>query len=212
MKKWIRLDEALTPDGQRLTLNERDGERSIRIGGAELMNTRERASEEMLATLACAPLAQKAQARVLIGGLGLGFTLRAVLSTLGKDAVVQVVELIPAVIRWNELPDDSRLTVTEGDVIDVIGKARDLDTLLLDIDNGPAALTTARNGRMYQNVGLENAHRALSPGGRLAVWSVDDDPAFTRRLEKIGFAVEVKRTRAHHGSGGHRVIFLARKE
>lgn len=211
MKKWVLLDEAVTPDGQRLTLNERDGERSIRIGGAELMNTRERASEELLATITCSPLSQKPGARILIGGLGLGFTLRSVLSTVGKDAKVQVVELIPAIIKWNVLPEDKRLTVTQGDVIEIIGKTCDQDVILLDIDNGPAALTTAGNGRMYGAVGLEKVHRALRAQGVLAVWSVDSDPAFTRRLERAGFKVEVKRTRAHNGSGGHRTIFLARK-
>lgn len=212
MKRWILIDEALTPDGQRLTLNERDGDRSIRIGGAELMNTRERASEELLGTLTCAPLARKPEAQVLIGGLGLGFTLRAVLATVRQDARVHVVELMPAIVRWNTLPDDPRLRITEADVIAMIAKARvEYDAILLDIDNGPAALTTAGNGKMYRTAGLEQAHHALRPGGVLAIWSVDDDPGFGRRLERSGFIVEVKRTRARAGGGGHRTIFLARK-
>ncbi len=212
MKKWVLLDSAATPEGKTLTLHEHDGSRSIRIDGAELMNTRERASEEQLALITCAPIKHQPHLRILIGGLGLGFTMRTVLATLAADAKVDVVELIPAIIRWNELPADDRLSVMTGDVVETIRKsANTYDGILLDIDNGPEALTTRANGRLYTRQGLAQIFSALRPGGHLGVWSVDDDPRFSKLMEQCGFATNIHHSRAHTTSGGRRTIFTGRK-
>ena len=159
MKKTILLDQATTPEGRPMTLHEHDGVLMIRVDGVELMSTRQHHSEEKLAELACAHLqARLSAARVLIGGLGLGFTLRAALGALGSNATVVVVELMPAVIRWNQNPDhklaadamaDPRVEVFAGDVVDVLKKSRgQFDAIILDVDNGASGLTAAGNSRL----------------------------------------------------------------
>jgi len=221
MKPTVLLDQALTPDGRPMTLHERDGVFMIRIAGVELMSSRQHHSEERLAELACSHVGTPASgARVLIGGLGLGFTLRTALEQLAADATVVVAELMPAVIRWNREPTyglgadamaDPRVEIVTGDVTDVLRNNRGgFDAVILDVDNGASGLTTASNGRLYQPAGLALARAALRPGGCLAVWSVDDDPTFVKRMGECGFAVTVERARPHPNGGGWNYLFLGR--
>lgn len=220
MKPTILRDQALTPDGRVMTLHEHDGALTIRVAGVDLMTTRQHHSEERLASLACEPLRRARGARVLIGGLGFGFTLRTALGILGADAAVVVAELMPAVIAWNREPayglagaalDDPRVEVVVGDVADVLRHHRaDLDAVILDVDNGAAGLTTVDNGRLYTPAGLARARAALRPGGCLAVWSAAADPAFVERLRRCGLAVTTERARVHAGGGAWNHLFIGR--
>ncbi len=199
----------------------RGTEYSIMSGAIELMNSRLSGSEEALATLAAARLADRPRAHILIGGYGMGFTLRAALRAVGQTAQVTVGELVPAVIAWARGPmaqlsagclDDPRLTLHEGDVGELIrvGQAA-YDAILLDVDNGPEGLSRAANDRLYDPEGLAAARKALRPGGYLAVWSSAPSPAFTRRLRQAGFAVEELGVRAStRGRGGRHTIWMAR--
>ncbi|MGO9894877.1 MAG: hypothetical protein ACLPX8_11765 [Bryobacteraceae bacterium] len=220
MKKWTALDKTLTADGKTISLHEHDGEYAIRVDGATLMSTRQHGSEEQLAELACAHLKGKRRARVLIGGLGLGFTLKAALAALAPDATVVVAEIVAAVIAWNRNPafklpangmEDPRVTVLHRDVREAIGEARgDFDSIILDVDNGPGPLSTEVNRRLYDQAGLQSARTALRPGGSMAFWSVAPDPAFERLLRSAGFTVEVRTCRAHANGGRRHTIFLGR--
>jgi spermidine synthase len=221
MLAWVRLDSASMPDGGELRLMRRGTEFSIMAGTIELMNSRLSSSEEALATLACAKIAGRAGARILIGGLGMGFTLRATLDAVAADATIVVAELVPAVIAWAQGPltpvfgaslSDSRVELREADVGSLIGSgASGYDAILLDVDNGPEGLTRPANDRLYSMAGLRTAHAALRPGGVLGVWSSEPNPAFARRLEGSGFAVEEIKVRAHRGRGARHVIWLATK-
>ncbi|MBK8162872.1 MAG: hypothetical protein IPK65_06950 [Gammaproteobacteria bacterium] len=222
MIPWELLDSAQVPGGDgMLHLYRRDDEFSIRIGRNELMNSRAHGSEDRLAEAACAQVAGRAGPRVLIGGLGMGFTLAASLRMLGPDAVVVAAELVPAVVRWNRGPlgelsgrplDDARVSVHEGDVAGLLrARAAKYDAILLDVDNGPAGLTHKGNDWLYGPDGLRAAQDALRPGGVLAVWSAAPDRAFHARLGRAGFAVEELRVRAHRGRGARHIIWLARK-
>ncbi len=219
----ILLDTAVIPDGDHcLRLFSRGDEFSITLGGNELMNSRKSGSEEALATMACGPIADRAEAHVLIGGLGMGFTLRAALDVLGPDAKVIVAELVPAVVAWARGPmakvhgdslTDKRAEVFEADVATLI-RADDarFDAILLDVDNGPDGLTHPMNDRLYTDAGLRTAKRALTPGGVLAIWSAAPDTRFTDRLNAAGFAVSAEEVRAHRGkSGARHTIWLATK-
>jgi len=221
MKKTILLDQATTPDGRPMTLHEHDGVFMIRVDGVELMSTRQHHSEEKLAELACGHLRSRSpRARVLIGGLGLGFTLRTALENLGPDATVVVVELMPAVIRWNQNPDytlaadamaDPRVEVVAGDVVDVLKKSHGkFDAIILDVDNGASGLTVAANSRLYSATGLAMIRSALRPAGCLAVWSADADPAFVERMGQGGFAVTEERARTHPTGGSWNSLFIGR--
>ncbi len=185
------------------------------------MNSRLSGSEEALATLTCRRLAVK-NPRLLIGGYGMGFTLRAALSVLPPQAHVEVIELIPAIVKWARGPmaalsqkclDDSRVTITVGDVCDVINKSdREYDAILLDVDNGPDGLTHEANDRLYSMAGLATAKKALRSNGILAVWSSEGDSRFTARLHKSGFAVDVETVPARaNGKGAKHTIWLAKK-
>lgn len=221
MIRWIHLDTTTVPDdGGELRLMQRGAEFSIMAGGIELMNSRLSGSEKALATLACERLAQRPKSHILIGGFGMGFTLRAALENLGPQARVTVAELVPAVIAWARGPmadisgeclQDPRLTIYDGDVGALIGSAQaNYDAILLDVDNGPEGLSRKANDRLYDQAGLTAARRALRPGGVLAVWSSAPNAAFTRRLGRAGFEVEEQRVRATGGSRGARhVIWLA---
>jgi len=223
MIPWIHLDTATLPGaGRELRLKRRGAEFSIMLGTIELMNSRLSGSEEALAKLVAARLAGRAEPRILIGGLGMGFTLRAALESLGPRAEITVSELIPAVVTWARGPmaelfagslDDPRVTLAERDVAQVIAEnAGRYDAILLDVDNGPEGLTVAANDRLYDEGGLGLAKAALRPGGVLAVWSQGPDRHFTQRLKRSGFAVEEVTVRAHRGrSGARHVIWLARK-
>jgi spermidine synthase len=180
-------------------------------------------SEDALASLGCAgPLAAgRVPIRVLIGGLGMGFTLRATLDLLPASARITVAELVPSVIEWNRGPlahlagrplDDPRVTLRPGCVGETLADSRQaFDVVLLDVDNGPAAFTTAGNARLYERAGLIDAHRALAPGGALAVWSAQDDVKFVRRLKRETFAVTVHTVRGRRGGGERKVVFVAAK-
>ena len=221
MIPWATLDTVSLPDGSgSLRLKQRGSEFSIMLGSNELMNSRLSGSEEALAKLVCDRLGQRPNPKVLIGGLGMGFTLRAALANLPAEASVEVAELIPAVAAWARGPmaaifagslDDPRVTLTIADVAASIaaGKGR-YDAIMLDVDNGPEGLTVAGNDRLYGTEGLEAAKAALRPGGLLAVWSSGPDHGFTRRLRGAGFATEEVTVRARRTGGGARhVIWLA---
>jgi len=215
------LDTAEIPGGGgQLKLFRRGSDYSIMLGGNELMNSRLSGSEEALATLSCDALHGRKAPRFLIGGLGMGFTLRAALAELGADAAVTVVELVPAVIAWAHglMADvfgtclgDPRVMIVEGDVGASITAARgDYDAILLDVDNGPDGLTRAGNDRLYGARGLEAARAALAPGGVLAIWSAAPDRGFVRRLEEAGFTVTEHVVRGHQAQRGARhVIWIA---
>lgn len=218
MIPWELLDKAELPGNSgELRLYKRGKEFSIRVGGCELMNSNAHGSEDALAELACAKIAGRPKPRVLIGGLGMGYTLAAALKRLGPDAEVVVAELAQAVVKWNRGPlaalaanplKDRRCFIREEDVAVVIGEKRhNFDTILLDVDNGPKGLTCKGNDRLYSKEGLESAFAALRPGGVLAVWSVSSDHSFAKRLKQAGF--EVKEVSAYargpHGGGRHTI-------
>jgi spermidine synthase len=219
----VLVDVAEVPGGGgELRLIQRGSEFSIMLGANELMNSRLSGSEEALAAMACERISATAKPRLLIGGLGMGFTLRAALNALGVEARIEVAELVPAVIRWARGPmaplfgsslEDPRVSILEGDVGDLIASARDqYDAILLDVDNGPDGLTRAANDRLYDRHGLGRAWSALRPCGVLAIWSSGPDRAFAGRLRKTGFVVDEVTVRANAGKAGARhVIWLAGK-
>jgi spermidine synthase len=219
VKPTEKLGEAVAPDGTVLMLLHHDGAYSIRVAGVELMSTRRHLSEDRLAELVCEPLRDTPGARVLIGGLGLGFTLRAALQALRPDARVLVAELVDEVIAWNRNPEwplagdalaDPRVALRHADVADVLRAERGrLDAVMLDVDNGAQAMTTAGNAGLYGRAGIRLAADALRRGGRLAYWSADGDRAFEAALRRAGLVVEVVRVRTHPTSGGQHTIFVA---
>ena len=223
MIPWEKLDTAKIPgsDGE-LRLMRRGKEFSIKLGTNELMNSRLSGSEAALATLAAKRIETVKKPVVLIGGLGMGFTLRAALTVLGSKAKIVVSELVPAVVAWARGPmaqvfgdslDDPRVSIRETDVGEIIRAQRlAFDAILLDVDNGPEGLTRKSNDRLYNAAGLKAAKTALRPGGVLAVWSSGPDPAFTRRLKSAGFEVNEVNIRATgKGVGARHVIWIARK-
>lgn len=223
MLPWIQLDRAIIPgEGGELRLKQRGSEFSIMLGANELMNSKLSGSEEALAMLACERLAGRKNVSVLIGGLGMGFTLRAALGALADDAHVVVAELVPAVVDWARGPmaglhegtlDDPRVDIHVGDVGALIRSTKAAyDAILLDVDNGPDGLTRASNDSLYDHKGLHAARAALRAGGVLGVWSSAPDSAFTRRLRDVGFAVDEVNVRANGKRGGARhVLWMAIK-
>ena len=222
MSKWEMVDTASIPNnGGELRLFQRDSEFAIRIAGGQgdLMNSRTHGSEDALGTLACEPFFKKSGARILIGGLGMGFTLATSLQSLAADAEVIVAELVPGVVQWNidlvgdcagNPLNDGRVQVEDADVGKLINKAsKSYDAILLDVDNGPEGLTHIQNDNLYSIDGLHAAYSALRPSGILAVWSATPAPKFMIRLRKAGFSVDEKRVRAHQGKGSRHVIWLA---
>lgn len=223
MIPWSVIGSARIPgDGGEMRLHRRGEEYSIRVGPHELMNSRVHASEDALASLACERIAGRPRPRVLIGGLGMGFTLVRVLQDLGPDGDVVVAELVPEVVAWNRGPlaavsgsalEDPRVTIREVDVAQVINADRSAwDAILLDVDNGPSALTSKHNERLYSMKGLRAAFDALKPEGILAVWSSGPDPSFTRRLYQTGFEPEEVRVRGRDtGKGSRFLVWVARR-
>jgi spermidine synthase len=221
MKPWILIGVAQAyGDGGDLRLYRRDEEFSIRANNCEVMNSRVHGSEDALGKLACARIADRPQPRVLIGGLGMGFTLNAVLRGLSAQGRVVVSELMPEVVAWNRGPlgdltghplRDDRVTVREVDVAELLRAEQGAyDAILLDVDNGPNKLTRNENDWLYGRNGLKAAFAALRPGGLLAVWSAGPDPAFSLRLRKVGFKVEEVRARARGVHGGARhIVWIA---
>ena len=222
MKPWKLLGQTCTPDGSDMRLSVRDDEHVILVNGKTLMTSRTHGSEEALAMVACRHVGTLTQPRVLVGGLGMGFTLRATLDLIPLNAVVTVAELVPAVVEWNRGPlgslaghplRDRRVRVDVGDVRDTLrANPGRFDAILLDVDNGPAAFTATANLGLYDNAGVAAAHAALRAGGALAVWSAWDDRKFEQRLRFHGFVAEVTRVRARLKKGGaHHIIFLGVK-
>lgn len=206
-----------------MTLHEHDGDYMIRVDGRELMSTRHHHSEDQLALVACTRLYERQNVRVLIGGLGLGFTLRAALGALGPAAEVVVAELMPEIVAWNrnqtyalaskEL-EDPRTRLEIADVYDVIALgARKFDAIMLDADNGTTAMSTEGNQKLYKRDGIARVHGALKPGGYVVYWSAQDEPLFAKLLGKSGFKVDVQRVRAHatSGAGGMHTLLVARR-
>ena len=221
MTPWELLGKAVVP-GQtgELRLYRRGADFSIRADGQELMNSRMHGSEDALAELACGKLSGRPLPRVLIGGLGMGFTLATALRVMHKTARIDVVELVPAVVAWNKGPlgelagrplEDTRVVLHDGDVIRLLRTEKDaFDAVLLDVDNGPEALTRKSNNWLYSPAGLRKIHEALKPRGVLAVWSAGPHPVFVQRLRHAGFSVEEVLVRARDGTrGGHHLIWLA---
>ena len=219
MIPWVHLDTAKIPSGGELRLKRRGAEFSIMLGANELMNSRLSGSEEALAKLSCDRISGSRRPHMLIGGLGMGFTLRAALAELGGDARITVAELVPAVVAWARGPiaevfggslDDPRVTIRETDVAELIRSgAATYDAILLDVDNGHEGLSREANNGLYDMAGLAAARTALKPGGVLAVWSQGPDASFTKRLRQSGFAVEEVKTRARGKRGARHVIWIA---
>jgi spermidine synthase len=220
MKRWALLDRAEIPGGGELRLMQRDDEFSIMLGTNQLMNSRATGSEEALATFSCDRIRDRKRPHILIGGLGMGFTLRAALTVLGAGAKVTVAELVPAVVAWARGPlagmfrqalDDPRVDVHDGDVGALIGSGRSAyDAILLDVDNGPEGLTRKANDRIYDLKGLRAARTALRPGGILAVWSSAPNKRFTDRLGAAGFRSDQIKVRAKApGGSAQSVIWIA---
>lgn len=222
MKPWEELGRTRAPDGTELVLKRHTSEYVIMAGGQSLMSSRMHGSEEALATLGCEHARRLPRPCVLVGGLGMGFTLRAALDILPPAALVIVAELLPAVVEWNRGPlgaladrplQDPRVRVEEQDVALTMraGRGR-FDAVLLDVDNGPAALTASSNSSLYHARGIGAAHAALRPGGVLAVWSANADQLFERRLRAGGFTVRRETVRGRLQRGGPRhTILIARK-
>jgi spermidine synthase len=219
MKPYERLEEARTPNGTLLTLYRHDGAYLIRADGVELMSTRRHLSEDRLAEVACAPLRERPGARVLIGGLGLGFTLRAALRELRDDAEVVVAELLAEVIAWNADPRyglsveamrDSRVRVVHGDVTDVLrANPGAFDAIMLDTDNGPDGMLMSENAPLYAAHGISVTVAALRAGGSIVYWSVGDDRKFAGALRASRLAVSELRVRAHDTAGPMHTLYVA---
>ncbi len=218
MKPTERLASATAPDGSVLTLYRHDGSYMMVVDGVELMSTRRVHSELQLAALVCTPLSQQAGASVLIGGLGFGFTLTEALRLLPHDSRVVVAEIMREVIEWNLHPEwplagaamhDTRVTVVRDDVANVLrANVGAFDAIMLDVDNGAESFTTGSNRKLYGEKGIRTAIAALRPGGRLAYWSVDTEPAFVRALKAAGLKVSVHKVRSHLTSGGFNSVIV----
>ncbi len=222
MKKWTELERLTTPDGSALSLASHDGDYVIRVNGRELMSTRHSHSEEQLGVVGCQGLAERREARVLIGGLGLGFTLRSTLASLARDAHVVVAELLPEIVSWNRNPAyalasaelaDPRTEVVLGDVAHVIEQSMArFDAILLDADNETTAMNTAGNSRLYRASGLAAVHRALSEHGRAVYWSAGEEPEFAKRFASSGFDVQVQRVRRHASSKASHYLIVGQRK
>jgi spermidine synthase len=223
MIPWEFLESTQVPgNGGELCLYRRGAEFSIRVGNRELMNSRVHGSEEALAELAYARVAGRPRPRILIGGLGMGFTLAATLRRLRPEGRVVVAELVPAVVAWNRGPlaalaghplQDARVAVREVDVAQILRETRQAyDAILLDVDNGPEGLARRENDWLYARPGLEAAHAALRPAGVLAVWSAAPNQVFAQRLRRVGFTVdEIQVPARRSGKGRRHTIWLARR-
>jgi spermidine synthase len=219
MKRLERLGEARTPNGTLIALYRHDGAYLIRADGVELMSTRRHLSEDRLAEVACAPLREVPRVRVLIGGLGLGFTLRAALRQLRDDADVVVAELVREVVAWNADPryglsveamGDPRVRVVHDDVMNVLrANPGAFDAIMLDTDNGPDGMLMSENARLYATQGIRGTVAALRAGGSVVYWSVADDPKFAAALRASGLDVSTRRVRAHDTTGPMHTLYMA---
>jgi spermidine synthase len=220
VKRRELLAETITPDDARMTLLLRDGDYSIEVDGQTLMSTRAAGSERALADIAARELAGNHSPRVLIGGLGLGFTLGAALDVLPRGATVVVAEYFEVIVDWNrefgfesetDRLADPRVRVVVSDVVEYIRDVKQpFDAILLDVDNSPDSWCIASNDRLYDRPGLTRIQRALKPGGLLAIWSAGASPAFEKRLTGAGFTARSETVRSHRRKGSRHTIFLAR--
>ncbi len=223
MIPWEEIDRAKVPDDDgEIILRKRGTEFSIRTATTELMNSRLHGSEDALAELTCNRILRKTRQRILIGGLGMGYTLAAALQHSDGDSLITVAELIPAVVRWNREHlghlagkplDDGRVLIQQEDIAETINRKKSTwDAILLDVDNGPDGLTRKANDRLYGISGLKKAYWALRPGGILSIWSSGTDEQFTRRLKQCQFQTKIVTVRAHKpGKGARHTIWLAIK-
>jgi len=224
MDQWTTIGGTTIPGSDtELTLSQRNDDFAIRIAGVpgDLMNSRTHHSEEALAELACSRLSTVENARVLVGGLGMGFTLAAALRTVTDSAEVTVAELVPTVVKWNRGPlglcagrpvDDARTKIHLGDVAELLKQQeKKFDAILLDVDNGPEAMTASDNEWLYSLRGLKQIYQQLRPEGIVAIWSARADQLFTSRLKKTGFNVKLHTVRARPGKGSRHTIFVAQK-
>jgi spermidine synthase len=224
MDPWTQIDSAPVPGSDaELTLLQRDDDFAIRISDVQgdLMNSRMYHSEEVLAELGCNRLGAIENARVLVGGLGMGFTLAATLRIVPASAEVIVAELVPKVVEWNQGPlglcagrptDDARARIHQGDVVAYLKHPKKkFDAILLDVDNGPEAMTASANGWLYTRGGLKTIYEKLRPEGIVAIWSVRADHVFTGKLKKTGFKVQAHTVRARPGKGSRHTVFVAQK-
>ena len=219
MKPWETLATATTPDGGRFELQRHDGNYVIRADGYDLMTSYSHGSEDAMMSLACPR--PRADACILIGGLGMGYTLAATLDLMPSGGTVVVSELVPEVVEWNRGPlgplaghplDDPRTDLVVGDVADVIRDSRSrFDAVLLDVDNSVDSFTLARNSWLYTPEGLAAAHRTLRPRGALAIWSVGTEGTFERRLRRAGFIASTHPVRGHNKRGGHYSVLVGRR-
>ena len=224
MDPWTQIDSAPVPGSDaELTLLQRNDDFAIRISDVQgdLMNSRMYHSEEVLAELGCTRLGTIENARVLVGGLGMGFTLAATLRIVPASAEVIVAELVPKVVKWNQGPlgqcagrpiNDDRARIHQGDVVAYLKHPKKkFDAILLDVDNGPEAMTASANGWLYTRGGLKTIYEKLRPEGIVAIWSVRSDHLFTGRLKKTGFKVQTHTVRARPGKGSRHTVFVAQK-
>jgi spermidine synthase len=221
LRPFETLESVTTSEGRRLTLHHRDGDYFIDLDGHELMSTRSPGSETELATLACRHLSSARSCRVLIGGLGLGFTLRSALALLPETAEVVVAEVFPCVVEWHSRHlrhlgvslDDSRVHVHVGDVQELLAphRAARYDAIMLDVDNGPDAACLEANAGLYDERGIARLAGALTQRGVVAVWSAHPDPAFEKRLRRGGFEVRAETVRSRGRKGSNHTIFVARQ-
>lgn len=220
MRPFETLDRVTTPEGRELSLHHHDGHYFIHLDGEELMSTWVHGSETALAEMACEGLGRSPKPRVLIGGLGLGFTLRAALEILPETAEVVVAELFPRVVEWNRVHltglgrplEDRRVRIHDGDVGELLRQspAGHFDAVMLDVDNGPSEWCLKSNGALYDRDGLQAIKRAIAPGGTLAVWSAYPDPSFVKSLRKGGFEASSQTVRGRGRKGPRHTIFLGR--
>ncbi|WP_375757128.1 hypothetical protein [Corallococcus exercitus] len=221
MKPWETVERAQVPDVGEVVLARRDEEYVLRVRGQTLMSSRQHGSEMAMAEAGCANLAADAPARILVGGLGFGFTVRAVLDRLGPGARVVVAELMSPVVEWNrgvlaplaKAPlEDPRVTVVEGDVGKVMRRQQGaFDAILLDVDNGPKAMTHPDNDSLYDLTGVSHAYNSLRSNGTLVVWSAGPSPAYVKLLEEVGFSVQLLHPTAHGTKGTRHTLFVARR-
>jgi spermidine synthase len=225
MKPFLTIGEAVTPDGGKLTLHQHDGEFYLKLNARQLMSTTSTFSELLLADLSCEGLHGRTDARVVIGGLGLGFSLQRVLGLAGRHAKIQVAELLPEVVEWNRqflrgvngaALEDRRVEVIVDDVFRVLREAPadSYDAILLDVDNGPTSLVQKGNSRLYDRRGLGIIKRALKPNGKVAFWSACPEPAFVQSLKEAGFNVDSFPAKAHERAkrAAHMIYVAQRRE
>lgn len=217
MKQHVLVERSTTPDGGEIALYCHDGSYTIRINGLELMSTRQHHSEEVLAEHICRKFHNR-DTKILIGGLGFGFTLKAVLDNVSPGSSVVTAELMECVIKWNSNPEfplahlqinDKRSKIIQGDVTRVIKAGpKAFDAIILDVDNGPDAMTTESNHSLYGKIGLQQIKTALKPGGALGIWSAAPDAEFGKLMKRCGFRIEIIEAKARPGKGSTHTLFI----